>query len=257
MMPAFPTVRLLGIRVTVIDPEGVVSEIARLIAGPGCSLVNNVNVNACNLAFENPEFRRILNESEVVFCDGFGVQLGARLLGLRLGRRMTPPDWMDLLFRRGAAEGWSFFFLGDEPGVAERFEACAKSRHPALRVAGCHPGFFEPGGAEDRAVTEAIRALRPDVVLTAMGMPRQEIWADRARGSLEHGVVIATGALFRWYTGMERRAPAWISDHGGEGLYRLARNPVRHFRRYVFGVPRFFLRVLRERVRGGVPGGPA
>jgi N-acetylglucosaminyldiphosphoundecaprenol N-acetyl-beta-D-mannosaminyltransferase len=257
MTTPFPTVRLLGLPVTVIDPAGVVEEIARLIARPGCALVNNVNVNACNLAFDRPEFRRILSESEVVFCDGFGVRWGARLLGLRLGPRMTPPDWIDLLFRRGVAEGWSFFFLGDEPAVAERFAASARERHSGLCVAGTHPGYFEIGSEADDSVVRAIRAARPDVVLTAMGMPRQEIWADRARGRLDHGVLIATGALFRWYTGIERRAPKWLSERGGEGLYRLARNPVRHFRRYVLGVPRFFFRILRERLRGGPRGGGA
>lgn len=255
MTSPFPTVRMLGLRVTVIDPDGVVGEIGRLIARPGCALVNNVNVNACNLAFDQPEFRRILNGSEVVFCDGFGVRWGARLLGHRLGPRMTPPDWIDKLFRRGVEEGWSFFLIGDEAGVAERFAAAARERHPGLRVAGTHPGFFEIGSAADDEAVQAIRALRPDVVLTAMGMPRQEIWADRARGGLDHGVFIATGALFRWYTGMERRAPKWLSGRGGEGLYRLARNPVRHFRRYVLGVPRFLFRVLGECLRGGPRGG--
>lgn len=251
MSAAMPTVRLLGLRITVIDPAGMVEEIARLVARPGCALVNNVNVNACNLAFDLPEFRRILNESEVVFCDGFGVKLGARLLGVKLGARMTPPDWIDGLFRRGVAEGWSFYFIGDEPGVAERFSAAARERHPGLRVAGTHPGYFELGSEADAAAVRAIRDLRPDVVLTAMGMPRQEIWADRARGGLDHGVLIATGALFRWYTGIERRAPKWLSEHGGEGVYRLAKNPVRHFRRYALGVPRFLFRALRERLRGG------
>ena len=251
-----PSVDLLGIRVNVIDPDGVLREIARRIGMPGCALIHNVNVHACNLACENPEFRRILNESAIVFCDGFGVKLGARLLGLRLGKRMTPPDWIDLLLRRGEAEGWSFYFLGDEPDVLAQFEAKVRTAYPALRRVGRSPGFFEVGGSEEEALTESIRSARPDVILTAMGMPRQELWADRAKLRLDHGVVIATGALFRWYTGRERRAPKWMSEHGGEELYRLLRHPVRHFRRYFLGVPCFFFRVMKERFHRGTTGGP-
>ncbi|MDZ4198934.1 MAG: WecB/TagA/CpsF family glycosyltransferase [Kiritimatiellia bacterium] len=249
MKTAGPSVSLLGIRVSVIDPPGVIDEIARRRSGPGCALINNVNIHACNLAVEQPEFRRILNESAVVFCDGYGVKLGARLLGHRLGARMTPPDWIDALFRRGASEGWSFFFVGDRADVVGRFAAESARRHPGLTIAGWESGYFDLDGEENRNLIVRLAVLQPDVILTGMGMPRQEIWAARAARQLPRGVWVATGALFRWYIGEERRAPRVLRELGGEGLYRLLRHPVRHFRRYALGVPKFFFRILRERIR--------
>jgi N-acetylglucosaminyldiphosphoundecaprenol N-acetyl-beta-D-mannosaminyltransferase len=124
-----------------------------------------------------------------------------------------------------------------------------RARHPGLAVAGTHHGFFQPGDAEDMALRARIRALRPDVIITGMGMPRQEYWADAVRPGLDHGVIIAAGALFRWYTGMERRAPRWMADHGMEWLHRLLSRPVRNFRRYVVGIPAFLWRVVRSAER--------
>lgn len=241
------SIRLLGIRISVVDVEGVLSRIAERVGQPGCALVNNVNIRACNLAVEQPDFRRILNESAVVFCDGFGVKLAARLRGQRLGPRMTPPDWVDRLFERGVARGWSFFFVGDEAPVVEAFARAAQDHHPGLNVAGTHHGFFRDGDETDAALLARLRACRPDIVLTGMGMPRQEYWADCARRRLDHGVIIATGALFRWYTGIERRAPRWMSAHGLEWLHRLLTRPARNFRRYVLGIPKFYWRVLLGR----------
>jgi len=240
------TETILGIDVSVVDPPGVVARLAPLLLRPRVALVNNVNIRACNLACDDAGFRRILNGSEIVFCDGHGVKLGARILGKRLGARMTPPDWIDLLFAEGARRGWTFFFVGDEAAVAEAFAAEAKRRHPGLAVAGTHHGFFEPGGPEDRALADRLRASRPDIILTAMGMPRQEYWAESMRGRLDRGAIVATGALFRWYAGIERRAPAWMSRRGMEWLHRLATRPVRNFRRYVLGIPAFYLRIARE-----------
>lgn len=235
---------VMGVRVDRITVAGLLDRIAELVAAPNCALVNNVNIRACNLAFEQPEFRRILNESAAVFCDGYGVKWGARLIGKRLGQRMTPPDWVDELFSRGVERGWSFFFVGDESAVVETFAHTAAERHPGLSVAGTHHGFFAPGDAADAALLKRLGALRPDVIITGMGMPRQEYWADAARRRLDHGVIIAAGALFRWYTGIERRAPRWMSDHGLEWLHRLVTRPARNFRRYVIGIPLFYARLL-------------
>jgi N-acetylglucosaminyldiphosphoundecaprenol N-acetyl-beta-D-mannosaminyltransferase len=245
-MSDIPSIFFLNIRISVIDAPGVLRAIEDLVAQPGCALVNNVNIHACNLACEQPAFRRILNESAVVFCDGYGVKWAARLRGLRLGARMTPPDWVDALFVLGARKGWSFFFVGDEAAVVEAFAAQARARHPGLAVAGTHHGFFQPGDAEDMALRARIRALRPDVIITGMGMPRQEYWADAIRPALDHGVIIAAGALFRWYTGIDRRAPRWMAAHGMEWLHRLLTRPVRNFRRYVVGIPVFLSRVVRS-----------
>jgi N-acetylglucosaminyldiphosphoundecaprenol N-acetyl-beta-D-mannosaminyltransferase len=241
-----PSETLLGIRISVVDVPGALRRVEELVSRPGGALVNNVNIHACNLACEQPEFRRILNESALVFCDGYGVKWAARLCGKQLGPRMTPPDWIDELFALGARKGWSFFFVGDEPAVAEAFAARVRERHPGLNIAGAHHGFFRHGGAEDLALRARLKALRPDIVITGMGMPRQEYWADAVRPDLCHGIFIATGALFRWYTGLERRAPRWMTAHGLEWVHRLAVHPWRHFRRYVVGIPRFFWRIWRD-----------
>lgn len=237
------TVEVMGVRVDRIDVAGLLNRVEELIAAPGCALVNNVNIRACNLAWEQPEFRRILNESAAVFCDGYGVKWGAWLTGKRLGQRMTPPDWIDELFALGAHKGWTFFFLGDEPEVVEAFEKAVAERHPGVRILGSHHGFLAPGSHEEQALIGRIKTLRPDVIITGMGMPRQEYWADRARQTLDHGVIIAAGALFRWYTGWEKRAPRWMAAHGLEWLHRLATRPRTHFRRYVIGIPLFLLRL--------------
>lgn len=235
-------VNILGISVDVIDQPDLLERIDRFAAKRRSALVNNVNVHACNLAFEQPEFRAVLNRSDIVFCDGFGVKIGAWLAGIKLGQRMTPPDWIDDLFALCVARGYRVYFIGDEPAVVERFAAVVQGRYAALEIAGWHDGFFE---LDDECVLAKLVSANADVIITAMGMPRQELWAAQAMDKVDKGVFIATGALFRWYTGVDRRAPRWMTDHGLEWLARLVMHPVRHFKRYGIGLPLFFLRVIR------------
>lgn len=232
---------LLGINISVIDQPELLDSIGKLVRVGTPSLVNNVNIHACNLAFDNPEFRHVLNRSEIVFCDGFGVKLAGWLTGKRLGQRMTPPDWIDDLFVLCEREGSRLYFIGDEDEVVERFAEDIRGKYPGLQIAGFRNGFFN---LKDMDVLNIISESKADIIITGMGMPRQELWAWEAKRKLDNGVIIATGALFRWYTGYEKRAPKWMTDSGLEWLARLICNPVRHFKRYVIGIPKFFIRVI-------------
>lgn len=243
-------VNILGVNVDVIDRTQLLAEIDRLAAAQRPALVNNVNIHACNIACKDSEFREILNASDAVFCDGFGVKLGARLLGKQLGQRMTPPDWVDELFKLCARRRYCVFFIGDTDEVVSLFARNVKEKHRHLRIMGWHNGFFTAGADEEIRIMNEINRQRPDIILTAMGMPRQEKWAWRARGRLGKGVIIATGALFRWYTGYQKRAPFWMTQYGFEWLARLVFSPVKLFKRYVIGIPLFFLRILKQRLTG-------
>ena len=232
---------LLGIGISVIDQPQLLEGICGLVSAGKPALVNNVNIHACNLAFEQPNFRNVLNRSEIVFCDGFGVKLAGWLTGNRLGQRMTPPDWIDALFALCQQRGHSVYFIGDEDDVVGLFAKQVMGRYPELDVKGWRNGYFD---LDDEAVLSEVAKAGADIVVTGMGMPRQELWAWEAKEHVGKGVFIATGALFRWYTGVERRAPKWITAFGLEWLARLLAQPRRHFRRYVVGIPKFYARVI-------------
>lgn len=240
-------VNILGVNVDVIDEPEFLAGIDRLAAAQRPALINNVNAHACNIAYTDPEFRDILNRSEIVFCDGFGTKVGAWLLGRTLGQRLSVPDWLDALFELCVRRQYGVYFLGDTNEVVLLFAQRVKEKYPALRVMGQHDGFFVPGSEEDVRVTHEIERLGPDIILVGMGMPLQEKWAWRASRGMKKGVFMATGASYRWYTGYERRAPLWVTQHGMEWLARLIVAPRKHFRRYVIGLPLFFARVLCQR----------
>jgi N-acetylglucosaminyldiphosphoundecaprenol N-acetyl-beta-D-mannosaminyltransferase len=242
---------LLGIRIDAVGARSLVSTLVGWAAGPIQSRAFYVNVHAMNLAHRDPGFRAALQSADLVFCDGYGVKWGARLAGVRIPHRLTPPDWIDAFATATAAAGQPVFALGDEPGVAEAFQSMLADRHPGYRAAGSHHGFFDPHGED--AVIERINASGAVHLLVGMGMPRQELWLVANAHRLRPRVLVPVGALFRWYTGVERRAPRWVTDSGLEWASRFVRHPVRHFRRYVLGNPAFIMRVIASRLRKPAP----
>lgn len=206
------------------------------------------NVHVLNTAYRDPELRRILNRADLVYCDGAGIKLGAKLLGQYMPERMTGADWIYSLCAVCQEQGFSLYFLGGEPGVAARAAARLADQYPALKIVGTHHGHYCHNGTENDAVVSKIKALHPDILLVGFGTPLQEKWIDQNFERLNIPVVWAVGALVDFVTGKKPRAPRWMLDHGLEWLYRLWAEPKRLWKRYIVGNPLFIWRVLMQRL---------
>lgn len=241
---------MLGIRVHALTVDQLHAQIAALVDRGAHALVLNVNVHAMNLALERPWLKDLFNRAEIVFCDGAGIRLGARLLGYRLPQRITYAGWIWQLAGFAAERGLTLFFVGSRPGVAQEAAACLQGRFPALRILGVHHGYFDksPGSPDNESVVRAINALRPNILVVGLGMPLQEHWLLENWEQVEANVALTGGAVFDYASGQLRRAPRCLTESGFEWLGRLFIEPRRLWRRYLIGNPLFLWRVLRQRL---------
>ena len=120
-------------------------------------------------------------------------------------------------------------------------------RSAVRRVAGTYSGHFDSSGEENETVLRAINEAQPEVLLVAMGFPRQENWIAANLPRLQVNVAVAEGGSFSFISGLTPRAPRWLRRLGLEWLYRLARQPWRLHRQ--LAIPRFVWLVVRERLR--------
>lgn len=240
---------ILGVRLHKLTVEQLLNLVAERAALDAKTVIANVNVHALNLAYRLPWYRQFLNQADVVFCDGFGVLLGARVLGypVRAEHRMTCPDWIEDLARTCARHNLSLFLLAGRPGVAEAAATKLQAAAPGLRVAS-HHGFFEKTGPGNDAVVARINEFRPHVLYVGMGMPVQERWIADNMSRVDARVFLPLGACLDFYAGYVPRAPQWMTDHGLEWLGRLCVEPRRLWRRYLVGNPLFLWRVVRQRL---------
>lgn len=242
---------VLGVGIDPLTAEGLRAEVGRLARENAHALVFNANAHCLNLCYEDAALRDALKRAEVVFCDGAGVALAARVLGERLPERITYADWAWGLAAFAAAEGFSLYLLGARPGVAREAAWRLQAENPGLRISGVHHGYFDhrAGSPENEAVVESINAARPDILLVGLGMPLQERWLMHNWERLDAGVALTGGAVFDYVSGRLRRGPRLLTDNGFEWLARLLVEPRRLWRRYLIGNPLFLLRVLRQRLR--------
>jgi N-acetylglucosaminyldiphosphoundecaprenol N-acetyl-beta-D-mannosaminyltransferase len=244
-------VNLMGVRVDPIDVKSLHHLIASEIRHSGHVLLSHVNVHCLNLAYEKPWLGTFLNSSRLTFCDGFGVIIGARILGYHLPRRITYADWIWQLAEFAEAQNFSFFFLGARPGVAERAAASLKERFHGLRILGVQHGYFSKdiGSSENESVLNEINSLRPNILIVGLGMPLQERWLMNNWNSIQANIGLTGGGIFDYVAGDVSRAPHWMTDHGLEWLGRLIKEPRRLWRRYLLGNPLFISRIIKERFK--------
>ena len=232
--------------------------VAALVAARQGGVVVTPNVDHVVLAEEDPAFHAAYAGASLVLADGKPLLWAARLLGHPLPEKVSGSDLTWPLLERAAKDGWRVFLLGAGPGIAERLAARVKAEL-GLAVVGTLSPRVGADGAVDAATLETLRAAAPDLVLVALGSPKQEIFCHRAAPHVRPAVFLGVGATFDFLVGEQVRAPAWMSHAGLEWLYRLGQDPKRMWRRYLVRDPKFVLsfwptlrlpREARTRARG-------
>lgn len=239
--------RLLGVEVanaTRGEACGILEDWARARDGR-THAVSIVNAHTLNLAWEDPAYRAVLGRSAVVFADGTGTRIAARLRGVELRDNLVGTDLVPELFERMAPRGCRVYLLGATAETVERAARHVEATWGAT-VAGFHHGYVldEPAASE---AADRIAASGADLLLVGMGNPLQEIWIDRHRARLGVPVAIGVGGLFDHWGGNLRRAAPWVRRLGVEWVQILLQQPGRKWRRYLLGNPIFLARALRDR----------
>ncbi len=108
-------VNLLGVPVAAVTMEETLDILERFIPERRTHLVVTSDASALVRAQEDEEFRRIVQNADLVTPDGIGVVWSARLLGLPVYERVPGVELMAKLCERAAQKGWRVFLKQRDP----------------------------------------------------------------------------------------------------------------------------------------------
>ena len=238
------TVEILGVQIAISTATEMIERI-RSDALIGRVRLAYVNAHTLNLAFEDRSLRGALSHSDFVLNDGIGVSLAARLHGRTFPENLHGSDFNMHILKMSASEGWSVFLLGGRPGIPERAASEIVRMIPDLKIAGTRHGYHEQSEMD----VEAVERSTADVLLVAMGNPRQELWLEENFCKLSQvRIGVGVGAFLDFQAKVVTRAPQWMNNWGIEWVYRLAQEPRRLAKRYLVGNLTFIFRIMRERI---------
>ena len=235
-----PTVRVHGLAFHALTVDGCVAHILRsLEAGQGGWVVT-LNLDHHRRALRDPAYAALCERASLRVADGMLTVFASRLQGTPLPGRAAGSDLVPALGRAAARHGRSLYLLGGAPGAAEGARDVLVAANPTLRIAGltCPEVGFERDPGEVERIARTLEEVAPDIVLVALGSPKQELLIDRLRERLPSAWWLGVGISLSFLSGHVRRAPRWMQAIGLEWLHRLAQEPRRLARRYlVEGIP--------------------
>lgn len=201
------------------------------------------NAHTLNVAAAHPEFRLAL-QNAIVLNDGIGVDIASRILyGSRFPENLNGTDFSPNYLRK-TRHRYRLFLLGATPGTAEHAARRLAALCPRHKIVGCHHGHFDPEKVSE--ITDLIRRSGANVLLVAMGNPKQELFIHNHLAETGCVLGIGVGALFDFLAGNVPRATPWVQKRRLEWVYRLAQEPRRLAGRYLVGNPLFLARIMKQ-----------
>jgi N-acetylglucosaminyldiphosphoundecaprenol N-acetyl-beta-D-mannosaminyltransferase len=242
-------VKILGMRVDVTSYPAAQEQIMNWARAGQSGYVCVANVHMTMEAYDQPDFRVMVNAADLVVPDGVPLVWMMRRLGFPQQERVYGPDLTLRILEAAAQEGIPVGFYGSTPQTLERLLENLRRRFPALQVAyRCSPPFRPLTPEEDETVVREINASGTRVLFVGLGCPKQERWMAAHKGRVQ-AVMMGVGAAFDFLAALKPQAPRWMQRAGLEWLFRLLSEPRRLWRRYFYHNPRFAALALSQLLR--------
>jgi N-acetylglucosaminyldiphosphoundecaprenol N-acetyl-beta-D-mannosaminyltransferase len=204
--------------------------------------VHLINAYSVALADSDSTYRKSLSDAFCNFPDGKPLSWATALSRTPLSQVRGPRIFEETM-NRGRVSGVRHFLLGSTPETLQALQESLERRYPGVVIVGSEsPPFRKLSPEELNEQDDRLRILEPDIVWVGLGTPKQDYEVGRLA---ESGfLAVAVGAAFDFSAGTKPEAPAWMTKVGLEWMFRLASEPRRLWRRYLFGNVRFMWAVL-------------
>ncbi len=238
---------ILGIPIDNVTMEEAMAAVKKFLNEDKVHAIYTPNSEIMMAALQDNSLKETLKAGDLLVPDGAGVVLASKILGNELSERVPGFDLVNNIFKMSPEMKPSFFLLGAKPGVAEEAAVNIINRFPDVKIAGWHHGYFSEN--EENEIIEKINSSGADILLVALGAPKQEKWIHKNKGRFHKvKICIGIGGSLDVFAGKANLAPPFFREHSLEWLYGLYKEP-RRFRR-MLKIPRFLLIALYSRLSG-------
>ncbi|MEM6821350.1 MAG: WecB/TagA/CpsF family glycosyltransferase [Verrucomicrobiota bacterium] len=241
-------VLLLGVPFHPVSLSQCVEFVSARIRDKRPSFIATANLDFATQTAKDVELQEILLQADLVLCDGMPLVWSSHWVGAPLPERVAGSDLVWELFKQGDKDAWNLYLLGADDDTLNVVKTRLEREYSSLRVVGTHaPPHGSIHDFDSDAIAASIRKTSPDLLLVAMGCPKQEKWIAMHFQKTGAFVSIGIGASLDFVAGKFSRAPKWMQKTGLEWLYRMLQEPKRMVKRYGSDLIFFIKTVHRQR----------
>lgn len=210
--------------------------------------LHTVNVDHLILAQNNMDFNNVMQKADIIVADGMPIVWYSKIIKKPLPERVTGVDLSYSLCEKSAKYNFKMFFLGAKPEVSLNAQKNIEEKYPDVNIVGRYSPSREEMDNEDlsKEIVNMINESGANVLLVALGAPRQEMWISKYMPYLKTNINIGVGATLDFMAGSVKRAPVYLQKLGLEWFYRLCSEPKRMFKRYIINDSYFIILIIKD-----------
>jgi exopolysaccharide biosynthesis WecB/TagA/CpsF family protein len=226
-----------NLRISALPLAETAALICRNAGSAAAQNVFTLNLDHVVKMRKDAKFRAAYLRAGLITADGFPIVLACSLQGKQVSR-VAGSDLIAPIIVEAARSGKAIYLFGSNSGVLNKTSRLLQERNAGLKIAGAFapPQGFDPASEDARRCIEAMGNSGADLCLVALGAPKQELFADYAKGILPNVSFVCIGAGLDFIAGAQVRAPHWMRRWNLEWLWRAAGNPRRLLYRYLLCV---------------------
>lgn len=181
------------------------------------------------ISTKDESFKKLLLDADTTIVpDGIGVVKGARMLDYDVKERVTGIEIAEKLLFIANMEGKSLYLLGSTQIVIDAIKEKLAKDYPNIKLLGAINGFNKDKDEDFEKIVDS----KPDIILVALGIPKQEKLIYKHLNEFKKGIFVGVGGSLDVISGQKKRAPKVFIMLNLEWFYRLAREPKRIKRFY-------------------------
>lgn len=183
-----------------------------------------------NTANRDSNYLNVVNGGLFTICDSSYVPLYIYwIYGIRYKQYCGSQIFIDII----KSKKYRMFFMGTSQNTLNGLKVnLSKINKEVAGMTFYELPYLDVEDFDYKGIAEMIEKDKAEIIWVALGAPKQEIFMSKLKPYLKHGVMIAVGAAFKFYSGTdENRAPQWMLDAHLEFLYRILKDPKKQLKR--------------------------
>lgn len=212
------------------DKAKVHDAISNRLNKPGSDYICVSDGNILNNTFKDREYLEVINGGMFSICDSSYVPVYLKWIYNIKRDQYAGSD----IFRDIVGGGkYRMIFLGAQQKTLDSLQKELGKINPQVKsMTFKELPFLDVEDFDYKGIARLIEEDKAEIIWISLGAPKQERFMAHLKPHLNHGVMIAIGAAFNFFSGLDiKRAPRWMIRNHMEFIYRIYSEPRKQIKR--------------------------
>jgi len=205
--------------------------------------IQYADFNVLNYFFEN-NYKCDELSNLFLYPDSTAIYFHLKYFKKKKYEKIISSDLQNSLLSKLDKNKSNIYLLGDTDFILKRVIGNIEKKYSKIKVVGACNGYK----FNTNDLVSEININKIDILFVGLGVGRQEKWILENYTKLNVKVIMSVGGWFQYLAENKKRAPLFMRKIYLEWLHKIILEFPRIWKRYLFGIPKFYYRVITKKI---------